>query len=80
MSVVDPPSGERIDEAADERIEGWSNEESTSEDRHRKQKLLSNEQVYRNPTSDTKECTSRQTDEKPRDQERLDILRNGAWN
>ena len=58
MSVVDLPSGERIDEAAYERPEGWSNEGSTSEDRHRKQKLLRSEQIYYSPTSDTEKCTS----------------------
>lgn len=58
MNVVDLPSGVRIDEAADERAEGWSNEGSTSEDRHRKQKLLRDEHVHYSPSSDTKECTS----------------------
>lgn len=58
MSVVDLPSGERVDEAANERSEGWSNEGSPSEDRHRKQKLLRDEQVYYSPSSDTEECTS----------------------
>lgn len=55
---MDLPSGERIDEAADDGPESWSNEGSTSEDRHRNQKLLRGEQVHYSPTSDTEECTS----------------------
>jgi hypothetical protein len=58
MSVVDLPSGERINETANNRPEGWSNEGSTSEERHRKQKLLRDEQVHHGSTSDTEECTS----------------------
>ena len=80
MSVVDLPSRERVDEAADEGPEGWSNEGSTSEDGHRKQKLLRDEQVHYSPGSDTEECTSCNTVKKSRDQERLNVLRNGAWN
>lgn len=58
MRLVDLPNCERIDEATDERPKGWSNEGSTGEDRHRKQKFLRDEQVYYRPTSDTEECTS----------------------